>query len=162
MLRFVLKKGNTGKFIDDNQRQPVNAIFWYRLCIKPEYMNCNISNIALYSNDQVFSETITMILGKRFSHIEQFCSGKLLQLVHNNQIDLLLVDADSLTAEDLRSLQFLRRLRCQLLILTFYGIEQHGKIKQELYSLADVLVRKPFDNQLLLSMIDHAAPNQKN
>jgi len=28
--------------------------------------------------------------------------------------------------------------------------------------LADVLVRKPFDNQLLLSMIDHAAPNQKN
>ena len=159
----MLEKLNNGKFAGDNKFRQGDESFWYRLCIKELQMDCKISNIALYSNDQVFSETITMILGKRFFYIEQFCSGKLLQLVHNSQIDLLLVDADSLTAEDLRSLQFLRKLRRQLLILTFYGIEQQGKIKQDLYSLADVLVRKPFDNRLLLSVIDRAAPAvQKN
>ena len=109
-------------------------------------------HIVLLSTDSVLEETLRLILREHLPGARLLRIGTLPAKKAFHSADLLIIDTDSLEAQELRELTFLQKLQPNLPIIALESIQRNSAAHSETF-FAKITLQKPFDNRLLISAI---------
>ncbi len=111
--------------------------------------------IVLFTRDNVLSETLDSVVRIHLSDAELKSIRELGESRQLADFRILLLDADSLSADDYRLIAYLQKINPHLHLLLLNGLDQKEPYHDEIYSRANVIFRKPFDNKLLIGVIEN-------
>jgi|GEM_PF-3626588 DNA-binding response OmpR family regulator len=109
--------------------------------------------ILLYSADPSLRHALSALLERSLpkASVQEAASPGMAPVSGCSAIFLL--DAEGLNPQDGRELRFLTRLAPQTKVVILSSLESASVEDRELFSFADVVLRKPVDNRVLISVL---------
>lgn len=113
-----------------------------------------MKTIALASRDQALDQALTILFQNNYQIVSLSEIGKELLNSGLKTIDLVIIDVKAIDEEILKMILLLKKMVANLPIIMLYDLKVPEYVKSDLFPLADVMFRKPFSNQQLMSAVN--------
>lgn len=112
-----------------------------------------MKNIGIASSDNVLDKAIGLLFQDRYQIFVIEINEQLSSSLKKKSVDLLIIDLMSIDMEGLKLVNLFKKIHFDLPVILLYDLKMPGEIKPDLFQLADVMLRKPFRNQQLISAV---------
>lgn len=120
-----------------------------------------MNNIALVTLDDALNKAITLLFQEHYHIFKIELSEDFGFASKEKPVDVLIIDLQSLDWENLKLITLLKKVYDNLLIILLYDLKAPDNLRNELFQIADIMFRKPFNNQLLINAVSDFL-NSKN
>ncbi len=132
------------------------------LCEKRRLVKKIMKTIAFASKDQALGQAIELLFQNTYQIVGLETFEKNADGLDLKPIDLLIIDVKSMDEQILKKIFLLKKMKANLPIIMLYDLKVPEYIKSDLFPLADVMFRKPFSNQQLLSAVNDFLKTNSN